>query len=171
MKDDPWDEMRRSADGGTVLFQRIHCWVKEIEKNILESSQSSPSTKSALRQLQQDRFWCSRTVTGKNDGWILNATLFEPCSIRPIFLQTHQTTTVIRGNWKIGNNWYSWIHIAKWINNNSRSMVAYNWCTTFKTISRWFFMFFTDYNSSNRAGETNNSFDSWLYLWDETGWT
>ena len=57
--------MRRSADGGTVLFQRIHCWVKEIEKNILESSQSSPSTKSALRQLQQERVWCSRTVTSK----------------------------------------------------------------------------------------------------------
>ena len=47
--------MRRSADGGTVLFQRIHCWVKEIETKILESGQSSPSVKSALRQLQQDR--------------------------------------------------------------------------------------------------------------------
>ena len=65
LKDDPWDEMRRSADGGTVLFQRIHCWVKEIEKNILESSQSSPSTKSALRQLQQERLMFSYDYRSK----------------------------------------------------------------------------------------------------------
>ena len=78
--------MRRSADGGTVLFQRIHCWVKEIETKILESGQSSPSVKSALRQLQQDRL-----IICPVKYLICMSTIFKK-----IF--KFQTVTVIRGN-------------------------------------------------------------------------
>ena len=52
VKEDPWDEMTKSNAGGLQLFGRISNWIESVESEILENSLSSPSVKSALRQLK-----------------------------------------------------------------------------------------------------------------------
>ena len=54
VRDDPWEEMLKSNAGGLQLYKRISNWIKYIESSTLENSHSSPSVKSALRQLKQE---------------------------------------------------------------------------------------------------------------------
>ena len=52
VKDDPWGEMEKSSGGGVLLYRRILAWSERIESEINDQSNTSPSVKSAMRQLR-----------------------------------------------------------------------------------------------------------------------
>ena len=54
VKEDPWKEMEKSVGGGLRLFERIRAWTDQVEKELEEVTNTSPSVKSGLRQLKSE---------------------------------------------------------------------------------------------------------------------
>ena len=73
VKDDPWKEMEISSGGGLMLCDRIQGWTERVDTEINDQSNTSPSVKSAMRQLRTEleRHGKDLRPYGDNNGGML----------------------------------------------------------------------------------------------------